>query len=95
MGASEWLCLRQDPELAAEVIVPLRPDRNRAAQHRRGPQSLLTHRWREVDSNHRYRKISHRFETDFCHLHDGSHSRKGFTSFATGDRQFESTSLQR
>ena len=46
MGASEWLCLRQDPELAAEVIVPLRPDRNRAAQHRRGPQSLLTHRWR-------------------------------------------------
>ena len=53
MGASEWLCLRQDPELAAEVIVPLRPDRNRAAQHRRGPQSLLTHRWREVDSNWR------------------------------------------
>jgi hypothetical protein len=53
--------------------------------------------WREMDSNHRYRKISHRFETDFCrlHLHDGSRSRKGFTSFATGDRQFEFTSLQR
>ena len=48
-----------------------------------------------MDSNHRYRKISHRFETDFCRLHDGSRSRKGFTSFATGDRQFEFTSLQR
>jgi hypothetical protein len=55
----------------------------------------LTLRWREMDSNHRYWKISHRFETDFCRLHDGSRSRKGFTSFATGDRQFESTSLQR
>jgi hypothetical protein len=41
------------------------------------------------------RKISYRFEADFCRLHDASRSRKGFTSFATGDRQFESISLQR
>jgi hypothetical protein len=29
------------------------------------------------------RKISHLFETDFCRLHDGPCSRKGFTSLAS------------
>ena len=41
------------------------------------------------------RKISYRFETDFCHLRDGSGSRRGFVSFATGNRWFESSPLQR
>ena len=40
------------------------------------------------------RKISYRFETDFCRLGDGSGSRTGFISFATGNRWFESSPLQ-
>src|SRR6516162_1169274 len=66
--------------------------------YKRNTEVRLTHRWREMDSNHRYPEINHRFETDFCRFHDGSVSEraaKGFTSFATGDRHFESGSLQR
>jgi len=47
-----------------------------------------------MDSNHRYRKISYRFETDFYRLHEVPFP-KGIHFSHNGNLQFEAISLQR